>query len=119
MDDNEEPAHPQETQNAPENISSPLGRRIIEQKLRKKIYVEHFPGKAGATIENDSLRNYGFTAYAHHENIYYPWISEIDWKVAQWAKLRGPGSTATSELLNIPDVSNFTLMCSYLFIFCL
>jgi hypothetical protein len=31
----------------------------------------------------------------------------MDWKVAHWAKLRGPGSTAFSDLLNIDGVSTF------------
>ena len=67
----EEHTHSHNTQQsqASENISSPLGRRIIEQKLRKKIYVEHFPGNAGATTDDDSLQDYGYTAYAHHDNI--------------------------------------------------
>lgn len=34
-----------------------------------------------------------------------PFSSEIDWRVAQWAKMRGPGSNAFTELLEIPGVS--------------
>lgn len=96
---------PEDSQHSDDDISSPVGRRMIEEKLRKKIYVEHFPGKPGAILDNEEQENYGFTAYAHSNNIYSPFLSEIDWKVAQWAKLRGPGSTAVSELLSIPQVS--------------
>lgn len=42
-------------------------------------------------------------------NVWAPFNSRIDWEVAQWAKLRGPSSTAFSDLLNIPGV------CSLLF----
>ena len=34
-----------------------------------------------------------------------PFSSQLDWEVARWAKLRGPGSTALSELLQINGVS--------------
>jgi hypothetical protein len=38
-------------------------------------------------------------------NIWAPFISKMDWEVARWAKLHGPGSTAVSELLSIENVS--------------
>ncbi|EIN13427.1 hypothetical protein PUNSTDRAFT_56509 [Punctularia strigosozonata HHB-11173 SS5] len=41
-----------------------------------------------------------------HENVYAPFISKMDWEIAQWAKLRGPGSTAFSELLAIDGVAD-------------
>ncbi|KAJ7796041.1 hypothetical protein B0H13DRAFT_2392831 [Mycena leptocephala] len=37
-------------------------------------------------------------------NPYAPFTSKIDWEVAKWAKLRGAGSTAFSDLLNIEGV---------------
>ena len=37
-------------------------------------------------------------------NVYSPFKLELDWKVAQWVKMRGPGSMAISELLSIPGV---------------
>jgi hypothetical protein len=33
-----------------------------------------------------------------------PFRSECDWKVAHWAKMRGPSSSAMTELLAIPEV---------------
>ncbi|KAL0957479.1 hypothetical protein HGRIS_001272 [Hohenbuehelia grisea] len=36
--------------------------------------------------------------------MYAPFASQIDWEIARWAKLRGPGSTALTELLKIPEV---------------
>ncbi|KAJ7940032.1 hypothetical protein B0H13DRAFT_2226250 [Mycena leptocephala] len=37
-------------------------------------------------------------------NPYAPFASKIDWEVAKWAKLRGAGSAAFSDLLNIEGV---------------
>ncbi|KAI0087258.1 hypothetical protein BDY19DRAFT_893576, partial [Irpex rosettiformis] len=45
-------------------------------------------------------------------NPYAPFVSQIDWKVARWAKLRGQGSTAMTELLSIPGLHS-TLNLSY------
>ena len=39
------------------------------------------------------------------ENPYAPFGSRVDWEFAKWAKLRGPTSTAVTDLLNIPGVS--------------
>ena len=38
-------------------------------------------------------------------NPYAPFASQLDWEIAKWAKLRGPGSTAFGELMTIPGVS--------------
>lgn len=48
-----------------------------------------------------------------------PFHSQMDWEIARWAKLRGPGSNAFSELLGIEGVSHeflnrqpvLTIMC--------
>ena len=53
----------------------------------------------------------GFEAYEGlldgqgHENVYAPFNSWIDWLFGKWVKLRGPGSMAVTELLNIEGVS--------------
>lgn len=41
---------------------------------------------------------------ASSDNIYAPFNSKMDWEIARWAKLRGPGSTAFTELLGIEGV---------------
>ena len=38
-------------------------------------------------------------------NVWAPFASKIDWEIAMWVKLRGPSSTALSELLNVEGVS--------------
>jgi hypothetical protein len=40
-------------------------------------------------------------------NPYAPFSSKMDWEVARWAKLRGSGSTAFTDLLKIPGVDPF------------
>ncbi|KDQ19622.1 hypothetical protein BOTBODRAFT_102654 [Botryobasidium botryosum FD-172 SS1] len=40
----------------------------------------------------------------HPGNPFAPFSSQMDWQFARWAKLRGPGSTAVSELLDIEGV---------------
>ena len=40
------------------------------------------------------------------ENIWAPFQSQCDWVFAQWAKNRGPGSMAVTELLAIDGVSS-------------
>ena len=86
------------------------GRRLVEERLRQKIYVQHFTiGKPGALLENENLENYGYNAYANHDNIYAPFSSALDWNVGKWIKLRGPGSNASTELLQIPEVRIFPI----------
>ena len=74
------------------------------------MHVEHFKDTHGCctgepVLDPDAVplqkqykSNFGNT------NIYAPFVSELDWEVAQRAKLHGLGSTAFSELLSIPDV---------------
>jgi hypothetical protein len=83
------------------------GRKIIENALRQPIIVDHFPSSsAGAPIGNPPSHT---TDEAHltnpAHNPYAPFTSQLDWEVARWAKLRGPGATAITELLKIPGVS--------------
>ena len=106
------------SQGSEDNFASQnYGRRIVEEKLRQKIHVRHFGGKAGAVLETNKADKYGYTAYANHSNVYAPFASELDWQVAKWAKLRGPGSNAFSELLKIPEVSNYIILAYLILIF--
>lgn len=40
-------------------------------------------------------------------NSFFPFTSELDWRVAQWAVKDGPGHNAFNRLLDIPGVSKF------------
>lgn len=87
-----------------EYSANDLGRLYVEQKLRQKIYVQHFEGDAGAIMDDEEAEKFGFSAYTNSTNIYAPFYSEIDWNVGKWAKLRGPSSAAVTELFEIPQV---------------
>jgi hypothetical protein len=71
------------------------------------VIVEHFPfGEPGAPVPG---RAQGPSAFDSQEagftdSPWAPFRSQLDWDVACWAKLRGPTSTALSELLAIPGV---------------
>ena len=73
------------------------------------VYVKKFGGQAGQPIHTSD--NGGYSNYVeqletgNQENIWAPFASRMEWEVAQWAKLRGPGSTSFSELLEIEGVS--------------
>jgi hypothetical protein len=73
-------------------------------------FVERFPsGAAGTPIPNMGESVPGYEAL--HDNlgqghIWYPFQSQRDWEFAQWAKNRGPSSTAVTELLGINGVSS-------------
>ena len=83
-------------------------------RAARQLYIEHLPidmraGEPLATAQQkhayevyrDNLRERVDT----EANIWAPFRSKMDWELARWAKLRGPGSTAVSELLGIDGVS--------------
>ncbi|KAF5388369.1 hypothetical protein D9615_000743 [Tricholomella constricta] len=67
-------------------------------------HIEYFGGMAGAPILSDNNAS-GYTQYTttlgDESNLWAPFASQMDWEIARWAKLRGSGSTAFSDLLNI------------------
>ncbi|THV08117.1 hypothetical protein K435DRAFT_641286 [Dendrothele bispora CBS 962.96] len=85
---------------------------------RDGIHIVEFGGQAGAAIFGpDSAEpiptfrdsSHGFAKYqslipGSAYNKWAPFQSRIDWQVAQWAKMRGTGSTAFSDLLDIDGV---------------
>ncbi|KAI1786574.1 hypothetical protein LXA43DRAFT_975694 [Ganoderma leucocontextum] len=88
---------------------APASRRQAQERLLRKTFVVHFPGPhAGAPISRSSTSSsyaeYQTNIDARGRNPYAPFQSAMDWKVARWAKLRGPGSTAVSELLQIEEL---------------
>ena len=86
----------------------------VESHSRLKappIYITKFGGQSGKTIQDSesSLDEKSYSKYIERldsgqENIWAPFNSKIDWEVSQWAKLRGPGSTAFTEFLEIEGV---------------
>ena len=80
------------------NIDFPVnGRLEAEIMLPKQPYVQLYPNPhAGAPTGCQT---------PDPQNPWHPFVSEIDWNVARWAKTRGSSSTALTELLSIPGVS--------------
>ena len=77
-----------------------------------KLYIERLSmGCPGAPlpkiISKDSYQLYEEDLHgrADADNPWTPFNGKMDWEIACWAKLRGPGSTAVSELLSIDGVS--------------
>ena len=72
--------------------------------------VEFAAGNAGAVYErNHQNGNQGYhpsrtVSNADDPNPYEPFSSKLDWEFACWAKKRGPGSNAVTELLSIEGV---------------
>ncbi len=92
-------------------------RTRVEAALRQQIYVEHFPSEfAGQPVPEQARLPSGYGDYQTRlphigdpNNKYSPFTNKLDWCVGRWAKVRGPGSTAVSELLEIPGVRSLIL----------
>ncbi|KAI0038969.1 hypothetical protein FA95DRAFT_1504825 [Auriscalpium vulgare] len=86
-------------------------RRDDEEALQEPSTVVHFGGRAGETIPQDDTRS-TFEAYRDTldagdnpaANVWAPFHSKLEWEIARWAKMRGPTSTAFTELLQIDEV---------------
>ena len=103
---------PQNTTN--EEPSNALGVHPSSQSAEypaKDYVVEYFPGdKAGAPLECTIADQSNFEKYQQQLNNnaeYAPFVSQIDWEIAQWAKTHGTTSTAVTELLQIDGVCSF------------
>ena len=73
------------------------------------IYVTKFGGQAGKPIPTSPHNGqFSYSDYVEQtggeENIWALFELKIEWEIAQWAKMRGPGSTAFTEFLEIEGV---------------
>ncbi|KAI0069666.1 hypothetical protein K474DRAFT_1632668, partial [Panus rudis PR-1116 ss-1] len=107
----QEPADQLEEVDIPQDVidNARSNRTRVEQALRGQLFSMSYPSiEAGSPIPEQELQEAGYAFYASKsggiENPYAPFKSKLDWEVARWAKLRGPSSTAVSELLSIPEV---------------
>lgn len=67
--------------------------RILRQEhLQTSLPTQDRDGDANMATEGEDPR-------------FHPFISELDWKIANWAIKDGPGHNAFNRLLNIPGVS--------------
>ncbi|KAI0682470.1 hypothetical protein BC835DRAFT_1424364 [Cytidiella melzeri] len=86
-------------------------RDEAERQLLHTPHVVQYPGRAGKPIGTlKTCNNVYATQVPTTQNIFAPFSSRIDWEIARWAKLRGPGSTALTELLRIPEVPDLLVL---------
>ncbi|KAG1759121.1 hypothetical protein EDD22DRAFT_995726, partial [Suillus occidentalis] len=86
----------------------------VEERLREHedapIVVQYPDQQAGQPI-NPTKQSSNATYHTQlissgPNNVYAPFTSKLDWEMARWAKLRGPSSTAFSELVSIEGLSD-------------
>ncbi|KAH8804139.1 hypothetical protein DL96DRAFT_1474768 [Flagelloscypha sp. PMI_526] len=90
----------------------PLNQTAIprrEGQLHDNVTVQQYSDKnAGAPISQNVLTSdasYAAKVQSTLNNPYSPFASRMDWEIARWGKLRGPSSTALTELLQIEGVA--------------
>ncbi|KAH9847806.1 hypothetical protein C2E23DRAFT_740945, partial [Lenzites betulinus] len=86
-------------------------RQAAEKNLRCKTFVVCYArpltsGPSGYLAvlgpqTRPTYQSYKAHVDRHSSQPWAPFQSQLDWEVARWAKMRGPGSTAVSELLAI------------------
>jgi hypothetical protein len=71
------------------------------------LYNDKYPSSlAGKALSREESHDYVYgTSLGGGDNPWAPFRSKKDWEIARWAKLRGVGSTAFSEVLAIDGVS--------------
>ncbi|KAJ7478845.1 hypothetical protein B0H11DRAFT_1725700 [Mycena galericulata] len=93
-------------------------RKAAEDRFHHKPIIEKFPGSLAGKPISSTRDQTSEKAYESSlkdstaSNLYAPFTSKMDWEVARWAKLRGAGSTAFSDLLNVEGVRD-SLNLSY------
>jgi len=98
---------------------STTGPRTTTPSSDQSVHIEQFPGSfAGMPVDTVGSEP-GYIRYAGQlglsDNPWAPFNSKLDWEIARWAKLRGPGSTAVTDLLSINGV-RFSNRISFLFL---
>ncbi|KAH9010418.1 hypothetical protein EDB84DRAFT_1590846 [Lactarius hengduanensis] len=92
-------------ENLPQTSNTFRLRGGYEQLLKNDPFVVKFAGMAGCShMVNNNADINGATA-ADIDNPFAPFTSKMEWEIARWAKLRGPGSTAFTELTSIEGVA--------------
>ncbi|KAK7461765.1 hypothetical protein VKT23_008195 [Stygiomarasmius scandens] len=96
---------------APETLQLPRSRPppLSHPDTTREPHIVHYPDpRAGAPLSSQTdvidARNIYRDQLGQRSNKWAPFQSEIDWKITKWAKMRGPSSTAFSELLAINGV---------------
>lgn len=90
---------------------SKAARKAAEDRFHHKPIVQKYPSDlAGKPISAarvphaEKMYESTLIGSTSPTNPYAPFTSKLDWEVAKWAKLRGSGSTAFTDLLNVEGV---------------
>ncbi|KAF8998031.1 hypothetical protein BDQ17DRAFT_1391788 [Cyathus striatus] len=93
-----------------EQIPVPPEARLrggYEKELKNIPFVRKFGQRAGEVLlrnRTDGQNEEYLMDSDDVENPYTPFSSKLEWEIAKWAKLRGPSSTAFTELMKIDGV---------------
>lgn len=99
--DNEEHRQAQE-----DRVQQERARQHLQQR---QTFCVKFPGNTAGMPLSDARSPTEYESFktateGASSNPYAPFASKVDWEFARWAKMRGPGSTAVTELLSISEV---------------
>lgn len=103
-----EPDTADDTAEDPQDSIPQRGIYHVSEQLYNTPVVYKYGGLAGKVYGTEEIK--GEKTYQHtigdSGNIYAPFSSQLDWEVGKWAKLRGPSSTAFTDLMRIEGVSD-------------
>ncbi|KAI0026893.1 hypothetical protein K488DRAFT_91714 [Vararia minispora EC-137] len=76
-------------------------------------YIKQFGGCTGESLNPDIVADSTYSLYESAlpdaedtNNAYHPFASKLEWELAEWAKTRGVGATAFTELLQIEGLAD-------------
>jgi hypothetical protein len=86
-----------------------MGFEDEESELTVKVLKFPTAGGAGKPIRFNNLSAYeqydaDVCVAGNSETPWSPFASEVDWQIARWIKLHGPGCNSVSELLDVKEV---------------
>lgn len=92
---------------------NPTRRQGVEDHLWSDPIIEKFPiPTAGKIFRHEAENNYKHSRQRFSgPNPHQPFATKLEWEISRWAKLRGPSSTAFTELLAIEGVCAAVIMC--------
>ncbi|KAF9529836.1 hypothetical protein CPB83DRAFT_924972 [Crepidotus variabilis] len=100
---------PQEQTSGAQASAAMRLRGGAEEGLRKKPFIVPFPqkyGEAGKVYsQSDTNGSHNYGNQIGGDGVYGAFTSKLDWEVGKWAKLRGPSSTAFTELIEIEGIA--------------
>ncbi|THH16593.1 hypothetical protein EUX98_g9279 [Antrodiella citrinella] len=83
---------------------APAGRQHVEESLRQDVHVEHYPSACAGKPLRQTATSFSSYGAAEANNPYAPFPTRMDWEIARWGKIFGPGSNAMDRLLAIEGV---------------